>query len=280
MKFGYNQFLKFETYEGAYSFVTERERFDSQITATDVENDILVNYFGKSSIHVGKVSLDRMKAQKEFLLYPSGESIKLNLTYPKPNKTELRLYLSNRAGFKPEANTIWFLFVKNEKIWIGNLSEKEWRKESSSLIIDDSDQYYQDLIVESDKIRRTKLTERDAFKRDRKIALKRMRMENFKCEFDPKHNLFIARSSHKPYLESHHLVPISLQDELKTNLDRLDNLFCLCPNCHRAIHYSEKNYSKKIIERLIIKRPTILDILSIGKDDLYKYYSVEDILRN
>lgn len=280
MKFAYSQFLKFETFEGAYSFVTDRERYDSQITATDVENKILLEHFGKSSIHVGKVSLDPLKAQKEFLLYPSGKPIKLNLTFPKPNKAELRLYLSKRAGFKPEAQSIWFLYVKRGKIWIGSLSEKEWRSESSVLIMDEDDQLYQDLIVGSGKIKKSVQGEREIFNRDRRIALQRMKIAKFKCEFDSKHKLFDARSTHKPYLEAHHLIPMSLQKNTKVSLDRLDNIFCLCPHCHRAIHYSEKDYSRVIIEKLIIKRPSILDILELEKQDVYRYYSVEDILKN
>lgn len=278
MKFGYNQFLKFETYDGAYSTVTEREYYDSQITATDEEHEILVKHFGHLNINIGKARLNPAKSKKEFLLYPSGKKIYLNVVFPKSNKPELRVYISSRAGFKPKGNSIWFMFIKHGAIWIGSLSETEWRRANSTLILDDDDFYYQENIFENDEIRITQLAQRDMYLRDRKIALKRMELENYKCEYDPNHQLFIAKNSRKPFLEAHHLLPISLQKIYNKNLDRLDNLFCLCPFCHRAIHHSEVNFSKQILETLIIKRPSVLKILKTRKEDILKLYSVEEII--
>ena len=278
MKFGYNQYLKFETYIGAYSTVTEREYYDSQITATDEEHEILVNYFGHLNINVGNVGSNPKKSKKEFLLYPTGKKIYLNLVFPKTNKPELRLYISSNAGFKPKGNSIWFIFIKKGSIWIGSLSEIEWRSANSTLIQDDDDFYYQENIFENDEIRSTQLAQRDIYLRDRKIALKRMELENYKCEYDPKHQLFIAKSNRKPFLEAHHLLPISLQKIYNKNLDRLDNLFCLCPFCHRAIHHSEVKFSKQILETLISKRPGVLKILKNSKEDIIRLYSVEEII--
>ena len=103
------------------------------------------------------------------------------------------------------------------------------------------------------------------------------KIENYQCEFDPKHNLFISRGTKLPYLEAHHLIPIALQKTLKTNLDLLDNVFCLCPYCHRAIHHAEIGCTKQIIDRLLDKRHNILDHLKIGQTDLYQIYAVEEI---
>jgi 5-methylcytosine-specific restriction enzyme A len=89
MQFGANQKLKFNAKIGSYSIVTAREHLDSQITATE-------------NIHIGNVASGQFKALKPFRLYPDGNEINLNLVFPKPNKTELRLYLSLKAGFKPE----------------------------------------------------------------------------------------------------------------------------------------------------------------------------------
>lgn len=87
----------------------------------------------------------------------------------------------------------------------------------------------------------------------------------------------MAQDDELPYLEAHHLVPISLQKSLETNLDLLDNIYCLCPFCHRAIHHAEIECTKQIIDRLIDKRHNILDHLKIGQTDLYQIYAVEEI---
>lgn len=278
MKFSFNQFTKFGTKNGSYSIVTEREYIDSQITATDAEADLLLNYFGPSNITIGNVKSNPQLSRKEFCLYPSGKKIYLNLVFPKPEKHELRLYIASRAGFKPLPHSIWFLFVKNGKIWIGSLNEKVWRMENSILLLDESDQFYQDNIIETDKIKSSHLTAKDIFSRDRKKAIKRMELEKYHCEYDVKHNLFISRGTKFPYLEAHHLIPISLQKSLKTNLDLLENIYCLCPFCHRAIHHAEVDCTKKIIDKLINKRHKILDHLKIGQSDLYQIYAVEEII--
>jgi hypothetical protein len=33
------------------------------------------------------------------------------------------LYISSRAGFKPDAGHIWFIFKKDDDLWIGAMSE-------------------------------------------------------------------------------------------------------------------------------------------------------------
>ncbi|VAW43400.1 hypothetical protein MNBD_CHLOROFLEXI01-463, partial [hydrothermal vent metagenome] len=47
--------------DGAYSRVTEREFFDSQITLSDAEAELAVNYFG-TTILVGNVDGDKEQA--------------------------------------------------------------------------------------------------------------------------------------------------------------------------------------------------------------------------
>lgn len=48
-----------------------------------------------------------------------------------------------------------------------------------------------------------------------------------------------------PYLEVHHVIPLSL-----SGADTISNCVALCPNCHRALHYSQN--SKELIEALYI----------------------------
>jgi len=278
MRFGKSQNIKFNSENGAYSVVTSRENYDSQITATDEEANLLLSFFGKDNIQIGNVKSNPEKAKQTFYLYPNGNVINLNLVFPKPEKTELRLYLSARAGFKPDGDDIWFVFECDNKLWIGAMNEALWRSQNRILVYDESEGNYQDSLQELDEVKLSKLKSRDVYARDRKKATRRMELENFKCEHDNSHNLFISRSTKKPYLEAHHLIPMSLQKNTETSLDTLDNIFCLCPHCHRAIHHAEKNVTKNIIDSLINKRPIVLNILKNNIGDIYNYYSVEDII--
>lgn len=277
MKFGQIQNDKFKTETGAYSIVTDREFYDSQITATDTESEILINHFKKSNIHIGPVRDNPILAKKPFKLYPSGKDIFLNLLFPKPNKTELRLYLSANAGFKPAAGNVWFMFEKNNELWLGEITEYLWRYENSEYRNDTSESVYQEVIQETDEIKIQTLKERDVFSRDRKLAIHRMKLSHYKCEYEPKHDLFISRYSNFPYLEAHHLLPISLQKTHKQPLDVLDNIFCLCPFCHRAVHHAENTFARNIIQKLIVTRPQVLSILNLQQEDVFKYYSIEEI---
>lgn len=278
MRFGKSQQIKFNSENGAYSVVTFRENHDSQITATDEEANLLLSFFGKENVQVGNVKSNPEKALQTFYLYPEGKAIHLNLVFPKPEKTELRLYISARAGFKPDGDDIWFIFEQDNKLWIGAMNEPLWRSQNQILVYDESEGDYQDSLLELDEIKLNKLKTRDVYARDRKKAIKRMELAGYQCEHDNSHNLFFSRSTKNPYLEAHHLIPMSLQKNTETPLDTLDNIFCLCPHCHRAIHLAEKTTTKTIIDSLVDKRPDVLSILNNNINDIYNYYSVESIV--
>lgn len=57
------------------------------------------------------------------------------------------------------------------------------------------------------------------------------RAEGF-CEKCKEKAPFIKRSNGEPYLEVHHIIPLS-----QGGLDSLKNVISLCPNCHREIHF-------------------------------------------
>lgn len=117
----------FNAKQGAYSNVTDTEYGDSQITLDKYEREIAVKHFGKESILIGNKSSNPGKALKQFLVYPKYSSIELNLVYPKPNKGELRLYLSLEHGFKPNANDVWFIYINaQDELIIGSLPNEEW----------------------------------------------------------------------------------------------------------------------------------------------------------
>jgi|LWDU01.1.fsa_nt_gi 5-methylcytosine-specific restriction protein A len=60
---------------------------------------------------------------------------------------------------------------------------------------------------------------------------------NGACESCSKKAPFNRKSNGTPYLEVHHIKPLSEQDTTEENLDVLDNVLALCPNCHRKMHF-------------------------------------------
>lgn len=300
MRFGIVQKERFSATDGSYSLVTDRELYDSQITATDAETVLLRNYFLRRNeeIHIGNVKSGGGKAAKVFKLYPSGEEILLNLVYPKPEKSELRLYLSKNAGFFPKKGDVWFLFVKkdDDSLWIGSMPEKKWRiynsfgKNNEDDIIsgEEADTIDAEIIEKSnsgdlhvdDTEPSVERPKREIIVRRREIAILRMQQSRYKCEYNPSHSLFIAKATGCPYLEAHHIIPICFQNQLHgLKLDSLNNLCCLCPSCHRAIHHAEDDMVKSILDCVSEKR-NISGNFGLTKEDLYRLYAVEEIVRD
>ena len=61
-----------------------------------------------------------------------------------------------------------------------------------------------------------------------------------------------------------------------SKLDREENIVCICPNCHRAIHYGDNNTKKRLIELLFNKQKVKFESvrIHITLDDLYELYLV------
>ena len=77
-------------------------------------------------------------------------------------------------------------------------------------------------------------------------------------ELNREHETFIAESTNKPYMEGHHALPMSLQDQFSVSLDVYSNIVCLCPLCHRKIHYGMENEKKIILDSIYAKRSSRL----------------------
>lgn len=52
-----------------------------------------------------------------------------------------------------------------------------------------------------------------------------------------------------PYLESHHVTPLSAG-----GVDHMDNIIALCPNCHRKVHYlAGTDELNNVLKEILIK---------------------------
>lgn len=117
------------------------------------------------------------------------------------------------------------------------------------------------------------------YPRDPFVARRALGRANHLCEIDPSHVSFLRRNGHVLYMEPHHLIPISFTDYFGVNLDREQNIFSLCSNCHNQIHYGKKEDVRELIAKLFFSRAQeICSILGreISLEDIYQIYSVLD----
>lgn len=106
---------------------------------------------------------------------------------------------------------------------------------------------------------------RNIYLRDSTVAKRALRRAGNLCEIDINHKSFLRRNGNVLYMEQHHLIPMSFTDYFGVNLDREQNIFSLCSNCHNQIHYGTKEEVRQLISKLFLSRE--YEICSIlGKD--------------
>lgn len=70
------------------------------------------------------------------------------------------------------------------------------------------------------------------YKRNPYVVIEVLNRSKGICELCKNKAPFIRKSDGTPYLEIHHLIPLSENGE-----DTVENTIALCPNCHRKLHY-------------------------------------------
>lgn len=96
--------------------------------------------------------------------------------------------------------------------------------------------------------------EQKMWKRSNIIRTQAIEHAGYVCEIDTSHKTFIAEKTKKPYMESHHAIPMKLQPNFPKSLDVYANVICLCPTCHRRIHYGIKEDKRNMIDAIYMKR--------------------------
>lgn len=115
-----------------------------------------------------------------------------------------------------------------------------------------------------------------------RVRDKAMRKASYRCEYDDRHQTF-QTSNGLPYMEGHHLIPCTPTNtriffkKSGVNIDCEENIVCLCPTCHRRVHFGSKEEKETILRKLWESRVDVLkDIgLDITFDDLLNLYSRE-----
>ena len=82
------------------------------------------------------------------------------------------------------------------------------------------------------------------------IKKQSIEMAHYLCEMDAEHMTFKAASTGHPYMEGHHAIPIKKQECFKVSLDVYANIVCLCPICHRLLHYGMEDDKKIVLDKI------------------------------
>lgn len=108
-----------------------------------------------------------------------------------------------------------------------------------------------DIVVPVSDLVTTSVT---TWKRNEIIKKQSIEMANYTCEIDSKHETFITESTRKQYMEGHHAIPMKNQGDFSVSLDIYANIVCLCPICHKLLHYGLKDDRKSVLNRIYAER--------------------------
>lgn len=101
---------------------------------------------------------------------------------------------------------------------------------------------------------------------------------DYQCQVDQAHSSFISKRNKKRYMEAHHIIPVRLTEEIwiqkRINIDCIENIVSLCPNCHKAIHLGEEEEVKQLLHKLHKTKETEWESinLNVSIEELWKYY--------
>lgn len=107
--------------------------------------------------------------------------------------------------------------------------------------------------------KKTIVIEQNIWNRSSILRRQALALAGFSCEINKAHESFIAEKTGEPYMEGHHAIPMQFQSLFPHSLDIYANIVCLCPICHRKIHYGLKNDRKEMICKIYEDRAERLD---------------------
>lgn len=109
------------------------------------------------------------------------------------------------------------------------------------------------------------------YKRNSAKAKRAIVYASYQCNIDGNHESFIAKNGNT-YMEAHHLIPMSAQDDFNSSLDVDANIVSLCPLCHRKLHNGkdiELELKKLFDSRVELLKQSGIDI---SFEELIMYY--------
>ncbi len=272
----------FGSEKGAFSPVTKDEFRKSQVTLVGPEQAlaerVLSDRLPYNHGSIKAIQEAGHNPEFEFRKFPTGERISLTLSYKTGKPNELRLYL-RKDEFKPKPGENWSIFLRDGELWLGHFSawlETEIAKGSGAvsgreIALETEQDSYQDKINQALPTQKTTTTM--AWSRNPQIALEALEGSGYQCEIRPDLETFVSRSSGRPFLEAHHLIPMKIQSEFPTkNLDTVQNICVLSPFAHRKLHHAPFAEILPDLKKLLAPRKQLLDDLMIVEDDVLGMY--------
>ena len=125
------------------------------------------------------------------------------------------------------------------------------------------------IIIENSDEKLSKKT----YPRDAQKRINALNRAGYSCEYSSDHQSFISKRTNKPYMETHHLIPLEFWESFNYSLDVEANIICLCSNCHNQIHYGRD--AEDLIVKLYEKRIHELESagIYISKEQLLGMYN-------
>jgi 5-methylcytosine-specific restriction protein A len=142
-----------------------------------------------------------------------------------------------------------------------------------------SDEYSSEYGKKDDDVINT--SQGKAIKKLSSIAKKVLNDNEYRCLCDSEHSTFQSGYG-KPYMEGHHLIPCTvtnsamIKQRFGSKLDREENIVCICPTCHRAIHFGSAEVKRDLIKKLYDRQKDKLASVGITLtlEELQWFYNV------
>ena len=108
-----------------------------------------------------------------------------------------------------------------------------------------------------------------AYRRNQIIVEQSLEGAGYCCEHNAEHQTFVTKATNHAYMEGHHLIPMKYQDNFDCSIDVYANIVCLCPICHKLLHYGQTREKSFVAEGLFEKRQErlIQSGIDISKQD-------------
>ena len=136
---------------------------------------------------------------------------------------------------------------------------------------------YQDDVIQNARPRPEKVifSGSEVYPRNVSESLRAKEQNHWQCEIDSSHRTFTDLKG-MPYVEGHHLIPMATQDLFEYTIDFSANIACLCPTCHRQIHFAVPEEKLPLVETLYDKRRNVYSDygIDINKDRLMQWYGI------
>lgn len=263
---------------GAASPLTYREATgDRSVTLDRYEKEVLQGFYRDMDFpRRGGAADSQVNEEFQFYIHEYNDFENANIrsvpiVYPKREGNELRLYFNTLSGFAIDTSTYgsitgagkdvhWYIFRKDndEFLHIGMadseyLTEYPLQLRADSLTEELDDTLYQAALQNALAGERV-FSRSLGYLRNAQVAATAVQAADFRCEVNPAHKTFTSAATGKPYMEGHHLIPLSNQGEFEDSIDVKENIVALCPNCHRLLHHGTNDEKEEILLKLWLDR--------------------------